>query len=270
MTLQRKSILKNQGRLNCIDFPAMIHKTRGIVLRSVRYSDSSLVVTCFTESFGLQSYMASGARKTVKGYAQAPLLQPGSLLDMEVYHHPQRALQRIRECSRTFLYQRLFSDVALNSILVFMMEILQKTLRQPEPQEALFAFCEDCIRFLDEAPPEEASHFPLFFLLQYSTLLGLGLSQVDPEREQDPLLYLDLREGHFRSGLPDHAQVLDHTDTRHTLELLKIRHPSELKDFHFTRTDRRRLLARYVDYYRYHINDFGILKTVGIVQEVLG
>ena len=35
-------------------------KTRAIVLQSIRYGDSSLIVKMLTEEFGLQSYMVKG------------------------------------------------------------------------------------------------------------------------------------------------------------------------------------------------------------------
>ncbi len=40
----------------------MIHKTKGIVLKTVKFGETSLVVTAFTEMFGLQSYMVNGIR----------------------------------------------------------------------------------------------------------------------------------------------------------------------------------------------------------------
>ena len=40
----------------------MISKTKGIVLRTVKYGETSVVVTIFTELFGLQSYLVNGVR----------------------------------------------------------------------------------------------------------------------------------------------------------------------------------------------------------------
>lgn len=44
----------------------MISKTKGIVLRSVKYGETSLIVTIFTELFGLQSYLVNGVRQASK------------------------------------------------------------------------------------------------------------------------------------------------------------------------------------------------------------
>ena len=41
----------------------MTHKTKGIVLRTVKYGETSLVATVLTELFGVQTYMVTGLLK---------------------------------------------------------------------------------------------------------------------------------------------------------------------------------------------------------------
>jgi hypothetical protein len=61
----------------------MVHKTKGIILRTVKYGETSLVATIFTEQFGLQSYLVNGVRTaTKKGTAKANLFQPSAILDL--------------------------------------------------------------------------------------------------------------------------------------------------------------------------------------------
>ncbi|MEI9810001.1 MAG: recombination protein O N-terminal domain-containing protein [Bacteroidota bacterium] len=46
-----------------------------------------MIVTIFTELFGVQSYMVNGVRtSTKKGTGKAMLFQPSAMLDMVVYH----------------------------------------------------------------------------------------------------------------------------------------------------------------------------------------
>ena len=40
----------------------MIFKTRGIVFRFTKFQETSIIVTIFTELFGLQSYIVNGVR----------------------------------------------------------------------------------------------------------------------------------------------------------------------------------------------------------------
>src|SRR6188768_3866018 len=101
----------------------MTHKTKGIVLRAIKYGETSLVVTVFTELFGIQTYMVNGARSSKRSGSKAAMYQPSSLLDMEVYHYEQKSMQRIKECSWSYLQHHTQSSVVKNSIALFMMEL---------------------------------------------------------------------------------------------------------------------------------------------------
>jgi DNA repair protein RecO (recombination protein O) len=89
--------------------PAQLHKTKGIVLRVVKYGETSLVVTIFTELFGVQSYMVNGVRtSTKKGTGKANLFQPTAILDLIVYHNELKHLNRIREFKWHYMYPAYF------------------------------------------------------------------------------------------------------------------------------------------------------------------
>src|SRR5580765_4584567 len=112
----------------------MIHKTKGIVLRTVKYGETSVIVTILTELFGLQSYLVNGVRTTSgKGASRAGMFQPAAILDLVIYYQETKNLNRLKEYEWNHLYQYIFSDVVVNSISLFMIELLQKCLKQPEP-----------------------------------------------------------------------------------------------------------------------------------------
>src|SRR5687768_11622626 len=110
----------------------MTHKTKGIVLKTIKYGETSLVVTIFTELFGIQTYMINGVRTAKRPGAKAILYQPAAVLEMEVYHNEQKAMQRIKECTWSVVYQHILSHVVKNSIALYMVELLYKSLKQPE------------------------------------------------------------------------------------------------------------------------------------------
>ena len=88
----------------------MTHKTKGIVLRAIKYGETSLVVTIFTELFGVQTYMVNGVRTSKKNTAKANYFQPAAILDMVVYHSENKSMQRIKEFSWAFLFDTLLTD----------------------------------------------------------------------------------------------------------------------------------------------------------------
>ena len=248
----------------------MTHKTKGIVLRSIRYGETSLVVTVFTEVFGIQTYMVNGARSNKKSGAKAVLYQPPSLLDMVVYHQEQQTMHRIKEASWSFLYKNILSDVVKNSIAVFITELIHKTLKQPEANADLFYFCEDVFQQLDEAPPQIAANFPLYCCLQLTHFFGFQINDIPLELANSELLYLDLIEGNFTDITPTHPHFLEKEDALISSELLRIMQPHELSQIKLNKQKRRQLLHKYLEYYSLHITDFGQIKTLRVLEEVLG
>ena len=90
----------------------MTHKSKAVVLRTVKYGESSLIVTMFTERFGVQSYMVKGIRSSGKAAAgKISFFQPAALLDLEVYQNPVKSLQYIKEYQWAHIYRsRLYSS----------------------------------------------------------------------------------------------------------------------------------------------------------------
>jgi DNA repair protein RecO (recombination protein O) len=243
------------------------HKTKGIVLRTVKYGETSLIVTLFTELFGVQTYLVNGVRvSSRKGHGKANLFQHAAILDLVVYHNELKNLQRIKEFKWAHLYQHLFFDVLKNSVALFMVEILQKTLKQPEANPDLFHFVEDAFHYLDEADAATVGNYPLFFSLHLTLFSGLRIS--DTYSKQNDIL--DLQEGEFVSERPQHIHFLEEPYSFYTSQLLKAHHPSALSEIKLNKDTRRILLNAYQDFFALHVQDFGSLKTLTVLQEVLG
>ena len=246
---------------------SQLHKTKGIVLRAVKYGETSLIVTMFTELFGLQSYLVNGVRtSTKKGSGKANLFQPTAILDLVVYHNELKHLNRIKEFKWSYLYQHIFSDVPKNAVALFMIELLTKCLKQPEAHPELFEFCEDAFIHLDESTGSVMANFPLFFALHLPVFFGFRIS----DEYSDKNSIVDLQEGMFVPGRPDHFHFLEGKQSEVTSELLKMMQPEELEQLKLNHDFRRQLLFAYETYYALHIQDFGTMKTLPVLREVLG
>lgn len=243
----------------------MTHKTKGIVLRTIKYGETSVVVTIFTELFGVQTYMVNGVRSAKKSSAKANHFQPGAILDLVVYHSDQKAMQRIKEFSWGFLFQQVLSNVIKNSVALYMVELLQKCLKQPEENTLLFYFCEDILIGLDTADRSITANLPLYFALQLPRFFGFHIN--DNYKEERNIL--DLQEGDFVTTQPGHPHFMEGEWARITSQLLKVMQPYELSQFKLNHDTRRKLLLYYQDYYALHISDFGLMRTLAVLEEVL-
>src|SRR5690349_5064937 len=144
MMMEKKKGLPRRYFLSVNKMPDKLHKTKGIVLRTVKYGETSIIVSIFTELFGLQSYLVNGVRTaTKKGTGKAGLFQPTAILELVVYHNELKQLNRIKEFKWNYIYRQILSDVPKNAVALFMIELLTKCLKQPEPNPDLFHFTED-------------------------------------------------------------------------------------------------------------------------------
>lgn len=247
--------------------PDKLHKTKGIVLRAVKYGETSLVVTILTELFGVQSYLVNGVRvSSKKGTGKANLFQPAAILDLVVYHNELKHLNRIKEFKWAYLYKNIFSDVPKNAVALYMVELLTKCLKQPEGNPELFHFMEDVLVSLDESSGSVMANLPLFFALHLPFHFGFRVT--DNHSKQN--LFLDLQDGSFVREQPAHPYFLEDKQATTTSQLLKVMQPAELETVKLNHDFRRHLLQRYENYYRLHIPDFGTLKTLPVLREVLG
>ena len=242
----------------------MIHQTKGIVLRTIKYGETSVVVNIFTELFGIQSYLVNGVRSSGKTL-KANFFQPTSILEMEVYHSELKNLQRIKEFKWAYLYQNILNDVIKNSVALYMIELLQKCLKQPENNVDLFQFTEDAFMQLDVAGNAVTANFPLYFSLHLCHFFGLKLE--DDYSENNSIL--DLQEGRFIELVPHHQHFLEKDYSYHISQLLKVQHPDELVQIRLNKSVRKDMLFALQNFYALHINDFGTMKTLPILHEIL-
>lgn len=249
-----------------VTLDVLTHKTKGIVLKTVRYGETSIVASVFTELFGVQSYLVNGVRITSKkGAGRGNLFQPAAILDMIVYHNDLKNLQRIKEFKWGYVYNNIFFNVFKNSVALFMIELLQRTLKQPEANPSLFHFAEDAFVHLDNSSDRVVANFPLYFALHLSGFYGFRFS----DKYSDKANILDLQEGEFVEDRPDHSYYLDHDHSIIISQLLKVMQPSELEHVKLNQDTRRTLLHAIETFYALHIQDFGNMKTLPVLEAVL-
>jgi DNA repair protein RecO (recombination protein O) len=244
----------------------VLHKTKAVILRSVKYGETSLIVSAYTELYGLQSYIVQGVRASSKrNPAKANYFQPGAILELIVYHHDLKNLQRIKEFRWSYLYTELFADVIKNSVLLYMMELLQKCVKQPENNPDLFYFVEEALMQLDQASTAVTANFPLYFSLHLTNFFGFQMNTEDAEQYS----VFDLQEGSFTKHYPQHVYYIEGESAKLISELLKAMQPYELTEIPMNYLQRRQLLEAVEVYYMFHMPDFSKMKTLPVLQQIM-
>ena len=243
----------------------MLHNTKGIVLRVTKYGDTSLIMTAYTELFGLQQYIVKGVRTTSKkGANKAVYYQPAAILQMEVYHTPMKQLQMLKEVNWDYIYQNVYSDVIRNAVATYIVEILQQTL-QPEPHPELFYLIEDTFKQLDSGGAVLASNLPIYFLIHLSETLGFGLQ--GKYSEETPLL--DVKEGQFVKEKPLHPYFLEGLEAQTASQFMTLQFYNDLENIHLNGAQRKKILDLFQLSLSWHYKKFTEIKSLLILQAVL-
>lgn len=240
----------------------MLHKTRGIVLKTINHRETSVICQIFTEKFGLQSYIINGVKKS-KAKIHINILQPLHLLDLVVYHKATGDIQRISEARQLPLFQSIPYDEKKRGLAIFLNEVLQKCLKQQSSDEPLFEYIYHAISWLD-GTAETSPNFHLYFLLRLSKFLGFYPTLPIKEAK-----YFDLKDGVFGNYPPYHQFFLEGKATQQWLTLLSCSFQN-LSQLQISLVDRRVLLEHILDYYALHIENFGNIKSHYILEEVFG
>lgn len=244
----------------------MLQKTRGIVLRSVKYGDTSLVCTIFTDMYGVQSYMVQGIRTSGKTkQSRAGLLQPAMLLDMVVYYKPQANLQRIKEFQPAYIYHSLQEHVVKNSIALFSVELLLRLLPEHANLPELFDLAYEYFCSLDSEDVNKAGNYPVYFLAACCNILGYNING----RYSEATPHLNLQEGGFTGYLPAERPFVSDEDARMLDSLLQARNINEITTVEMNGASRFRLLDWLIAFIHNHTQHMGEIKSLPVLRAVL-
>ncbi|NJB86030.1 DNA repair protein RecO (recombination protein O) [Lewinella marina] len=240
----------------------MLLKTRGIIFRSTKYGESSLILEVYTEERGIRKYIVSGVRKA-RSSTPASKLQLMNLVELIAYERPGKELTRLKEVRAAHIYTRIPFEVERGTIGLFMLEVARNSIRESEENPILFDFLYDAFVFLDTTPGPTV-HLHLHFLLELTAHLGFLPSG---EYSADTPLF-DLKEGQFIGGFPGHPEYLDEKRAALMYRLLHADRAG-LADIRTTREERSGLLTDLLRYYRHHIEGMREINSLGILRDVM-
>lgn len=235
----------------------MLQKTKAIVIKSIKYSDSSLIVNCYTQEYGIKTYMLKGILKSKKGSLKKAYFQPLSMLDLVAYHNNKGNLNSLKEAQITHFHQTLHTDVVKQSLALFLSEVLNSVLKEEESNQTLFTYIETALIWLDTH--DKIANFHLFFLLNLTKYLGFY-----PETSTQTN-YFDMLEGKFVNTTCKYCITSPQITSFKTLLGTNF---DNLANIQFTSLQRQELLALLIKYISLHLQTFKTPKSLIVLQEL--
>jgi DNA repair protein RecO (recombination protein O) len=239
----------------------MLTKTQAIVLHSLKYGETRLIVDMFTRSMGRQSFIVS-IPKSTKAKIKKQLFQPLSILELEFDSRPKVQLQKLADVRLALPFSSIPFHAHKLSISLFLAEFLYYALRGEQENELLFDYVANSLLWLD-GQQDRFSNFHLVFLMRLSRFLGF-YPNLDHYKSGD---YFDLRESMFQSAPPVHRDFLFPEEANKVQLMMRMDFPT-MHLYRMSHDDRNRLLEVTLKYYRLHLPDFPELKSVSVLQEL--
>lgn len=240
----------------------MFQKTKGIVLHVLKYNDTSNIVDIYTQQNGRVSFLVKLPRSRKSG-VRAVLFQPLALVELETEIRLTGNLHRVREAKTLHPFRTLPYDPYKSSIALFLAEFLYRALKEEASNEPLFAYLQYSIRWLDECENRRFANFHLVFLMRLSRFLGL-YPNVDGYTSG---CYFDMLNAGFTPVQPKGGVYLKPDEAARIRLLLRMNYET-MHLFGMSRTERARCLTVINDYYRLHLPDFPVLKSLDVLQEL--
>lgn len=233
--------------------------TKGIVLTSIKYGDTSLIVKIYTQSDGLKTYLLRGILASKKGKLKKALFQPLTQLELVANHRNKGSLESIKEAKVTHHYQTVHTNFIKNAMAMFLAEMLGNSIHEQDADQDLFGFLEASLQWLDFHT--EIANFHIYFLLALTKYLGFY-----PEVNQMNAPYFDLQEGEFIYNLSRNP-IIKGENLLFFKAFLGINFDA-INSIKMKKINRQELLKSLVLYYELHLQGFRKPKSLAVLNEV--
>jgi DNA repair protein RecO (recombination protein O) len=233
--------------------------TKAIVLSSLKYSDSSLIVKCYTQEEGLKSYLIRGILKAKKGGLKVAYFQPLTQLNIVASHNNKGALNSIKEVQISNPYKTIYKDIIKQSVVMFLSEVLSYSIKEEEENSQLFDYLETGLIWLDLH--DKIANFHLLFLLNLTRFLGFY-----PDLSEKDKLGFDLVEGNF-TDITSQKNIIYGNNYYQFKKLLGINFDS-IENVSFNKHERQVVLKIIIRYFELHLDGFKKPKSLQILETV--
>lgn len=237
-------------------------QTKGIVIRALKYGETSVIADVFTEEKGLCSFIGGNVRSARSRMPFSLFQAMSPVVLVSYWKEDASALQRLRECRADWVLTGIPFDLSKGAVALFMAEVLRKCLQHGEEQSALFDYLSETVAYLDQTR-QPVAHIPLHFLVHLTLFLGFQPQMGASVAAQ----YFDLKEGATSPHAPAHGWWMSPAQTRQLAALsdLSIEQCHELK---WSAEERKSLLQKMIQYYQLHIAGFGEIHTPEVLEMV--
>ncbi len=233
--------------------------TKAIVVRTIKFGDTSLIVKCFTKDDGVKSYLLRGILKSRKGKLKVAYFQPLTQLLITANHNSKGTLNTIKEAHVIHPYESIPFSVVKQAIIMFLSEVLSNIIQEEEENTPLYDYVEASLIWLDTH--NSVANFHLLFLLNLSRFLGFY-----PDISNKELNGFNLLEGNFTTSIHDKLIVVE-SQLASFKKLLGINFDA-IHTISFSKQERQTILKIIIRYFELHLEGFKKPRSLDVLETV--
>lgn len=143
-------------------------KTKAFIINSIRWKESSKIITLYTEKCGKVKVIARGAFKPKSPFAG--MLESHQLIEVIFQFKESRALHILKEASLIEGYTKQKLNFAIYPYSLAILETINLIIEESEPDPLFFSFIETLFPAFLEA--QEPAYVFIYFLLKIASYLG--------------------------------------------------------------------------------------------------
>ncbi|MBU87256.1 MAG: DNA repair protein RecO [Flavobacteriaceae bacterium] len=237
----------------------MIISTKAIVLRKIKYSDSSLIVDVFTDVEGRKSFFLKGILASKKTKIKNSCFQPLSQVLIKYNKREGKKINFLIDCRVNNHCQNLYLDNRKSSIILFLNEILNMCIVEESSNKDLYFFLEISLKWLDDN--DRISNFHIIFILNFLKYLG-----INPHLKKSNSRFLSFESGSFENIRPRglHAEG---ESVKQIISLLGMNFDNCFL-LRISQVQKREILKILLEYIEYHIHGFKKPKSLDIFHQI--
>jgi len=234
---------------------------QAVVLGTLRYGDSSLIVSCYTKQHGLQSYILKGIlsarrkKKISKSY-----FEPLNLLEFQAKKNRDNSLGYLQEANLLHPFISIPFDLRKKALVFFLAEVIQQVVKEEEQANpALFDYIENNLLWLDQH--DEIGLFHVKTMLDLTSFMGFS-----PNLSNRDASYFDLETGCLTNSKPT-THYIEGNLKDLWINVLGTKF-EDIEKIKINRKEKATLLEYLISYFKLHLQQFRPPKSTEILNEL--
>ncbi len=239
-----------------------MEKTEAIMLSTAKYGDNKLIINTYTRECGRMAFAVTIPATRNKASA-LPYCQP--LFQNEIEYTGTSTPTGIHRASRItpgHTYMTIPFDQAKMSVVMFLAEILTKTLTYSEKNDDMYDYIATSLRLLDDRD-FKGSNFHIKFLMQLAKYMGFypanRYSEYRPCFDLSRSMFVENKLGVKHLITPPYGLIFSQMLDKDFISCEAITLNGNSRSY---------LLEKVLDYYRYHFETLDNIKSLEVLQQI--